>query len=578
MKVFNFSIRKQIILVIIVLLVTIVIEWFAVYKNVFDIGEKINPYAAYYITTRRSINPIIYKRLQKQKIDLYEVTLDFTNLMQKLDQDYVLGDINQYKDSEYDFNEYMAGYFEGLVKIFNNSFDFNKYNGYRVRFLSKSGEKLADSIDIDHSGFREDIFRKASALSDFQYGEMFKNMINNDEYFSGHDYYDSIFYPYKELTGQEIFDAMEIGYGAKIRYSLDYSSLAVLYSAMPLYMDSKIQGYILLSQNFYSLPSNYLEWIWVLLDFCLLSIVIAIPLIFILLRRLVNPLSKLSKQTKSIIDKKGRILQTELYASKRKDEIGDLSRSFSSLISRVNDRIHYVETFSSDVAHEFKNPLAAIRTSVELMNSVDLTIEEKQELYKSINDEIHHLEVLLKDIRDISKIENKDDDDGKEYIPVGQLADNIINRVSTNYSDVLFELCCDDIDKTYFANPVNLDRVLENLIDNAASFAEKSETKKVSVIIDFLESANDITSHLLIGVKDSGPGIPKGNEEKIFTRFYSHREDEQKKNHSGLGLSTVKAIVDSMNGKILVEKSEDLGGAFFVILLPLFSELRNKNI
>lgn len=565
MKLFILTIRKQIILVIIAFLMTIIIEWFAVYKDVFDIGEKTNPYAAYYITTKRSVNPFIYDRLQKQKIDLYDVTLDFTNLMQRMDQEYI---INQYKDNEYDFKEYMTGYFEGLIKVFDNNFDFNKYNGYRVRFLSKSGEKLADSIDIDHSGFREDIFRKASALSDLQYEEMFKNWINNDEYFTGHDYYDSVFYPYKELTGQEIFDAKEYGYGEKIRYSFDYTSLAVLYSAMPLYIEDEIQGFILFSQNFYSLPTNYLEWIWIFLDFCLLSFFIAIPLVFILVRRLVNPLSKLSKQTKSIIDKKGRILQTELYASKRKDEIGDLSRSFSSLINRVNDRIHYVETFSSDVAHEFKNPLAAIRTSVELMNASDLSIEEKQELYKSINDEIHHLEVLLKDIRDISKIENQDDNEGKENVPVGQLAENIINRVSTNFADIIFDLICKNKDKTYFTKPENLDRVLENLIDNAASFAAKTEIKKVKVIIDFVESSNDFTSHLIIDVEDSGPGIPKGSEDKIFNRFYSNRDDEQKKNHSGLGLSTVKAIVDSMNGKIAVGKSEELGGAKFLIELP----------
>ena len=568
MKILTFTIKKQILLVIIAFLFSTVLEWFAIYKNVFDLGKKTNPYTAYYISSKKTINPFVYNRLQKQKNDLYSVTLDFTSLMQKIDDSHFIGSDTQYKDTESDFNEYVTGFFIGLINNFKNSFDFNKYDGYRVRLLSDSGRVLADSIDIDHSGFREDIIRKATALSDFQYEEMFKFGIGNDDYFTGHDYYDSIFYPYKEYTGQEILDARENGYGAKIRYSLDYSTTAVLYSAMPIYIDNKIFGYILFSQNFYSHPINYWEWIWILLDYCFVSFVIAIPIIFILLRRLVHPLVKLSKQAKSVIDKKGRIQKTVLYASKRKDEIGDLSRSFSTLISRLNDRIHYVETFSSDVAHEFKNPLAAIRSAVEIMNEPGLNDEEKDELYTSINDEVHHLEVLLKDIRDISKIENQDDDYGKENIPIVLLADNIIKRVSQNYTNVTFDLKCRAMNKSYFAKASNLDRMLENLIDNAASFAIKNEQKNVNVSIIFDEEIKSPTSALLISVEDSGPGVPAGEEDKIFTRFYSHRDDTQKKNHSGLGLSTVKAIVESMNGQIIVKKSDSLGGAMFIVTLP----------
>ena len=77
----------------------------------------------------------------------------------------------------------------------------------------------------------------------------------------------------------------------------------------------------------------------------------------------------------------------------------------SYLITRLNDKIHYIVTFSSDVVHEFKNPLAAIRSSVDIMNDSSLSEKEKLALYNSINDEIHHLEILLNDIRGISKVE-----------------------------------------------------------------------------------------------------------------------------------------------------------------------------
>ena len=106
---------------------------------------------------------------------------------------------------------------------------------------------------------------------------------------------------------------------------------------------------------------------------------------------------------------------------------------------------------------------------------------------------------------------------------------------------------------------------VESLLDQLTflfvAFAGATVTVRVSV------------ASIAIVVEDSGPGVQKGEEGKIFNRFYSHRDDVQKLKHSGLGLSTVKAIAESMNGKINVSKSENLGGAMFVVVLPLSGNL-----
>ena len=102
-----------------------------------------------------------------------------------------------------------------------------------------------------------------------------------------------------------------------------------------------------------------------------------------------------------MLDKKGRIITTELFAIKRNDEIGDLSRAFSLLIKNINDRIHYIESFSSDVAHEFKNPLAAIKSSIELIDNPNISENDRKELMDNAFAEIHHLELLLNSIRNI---------------------------------------------------------------------------------------------------------------------------------------------------------------------------------
>ena len=492
-----------------------------------------------------------------------------------MDNDYFMDSDIIYRKNNNDIQEFIIGFSEGLIQSFSNSFDFSAYEGYRVRILSNSGTVLVDSVDIDHSSFREDIFRKASALSDLQYEEILGKWIENGEYFTGHDYYDSMFYPENKINGQEIRDAKNNGYGFKIRYSFEYNTLAVIYSAMPFYINGNIQGYILFSRNFYSLPSNFLEWFYLLLIFSLESIIIALPLIIILIVRLVKPLTKLSKQTKSVLDKKGRIITTELFAIKRNDEIGDLSRAFSLLIKNINDRIHYIESFSSDVTHEFKNPLAAIKSSIELIDNPNISENDRKELMDNAFAEIHHLELLLNSIRNISKIENQDSNLHSVKLNIVEATENIIHRVKNNFAEVNFDFIYDITDINVLINPEHYDRMIENLVDNAASFAIKSDSKQVRITILDLLSNNNIVTGIGIIVEDSGKGVTPGEEDKIFNRFYSHREDEQRKTHSGLGLSTVKAIVDSMNGKIQVEKSEELGGAFFMVYLPLILDLHS---
>ena len=430
-------------------------------------------------------------------------------------------------------------------KIVTKYYSGDKYN-FRIRVISDNGEIVFDSNDLKIFGdYETEIYR---------------------------DYFDDAEDFLYDRKVMECKSEKDVSQFVKTMLSSIGTNYKKIYTFKHFYIKDEFSGYLLLSNILDETftPKFYVEH-FIDKDFIdskqiIISVIISIILIF----TIVYPIEKLSKQTKDVMDKKGRVVKTELFGSKRKDEIGDLSRSFSSLIQRLNDRIHFIETFSSDVVHEFKNPLAAIRSSVDVMNDPDLNEEDRKELYKSINDEIHHLEVLLNEMRNISKIENLESDEGKENIPLGLFADNIIKRVKQSYPDVDFKV---NFDSVYFARPDYIDRMLENLIDNAASFAMKSELKKV--IISFVQnkSVRKKVSYIAIVVEDSGPGVQKGEEGKIFNRFYSHRDDVQKLKHSGLGLSTVKAIAESMNGKINVSKSENLGGAMFVVVLPLSGNL-----
>ena len=109
----------------------------------------------------------------------------------------------------------------------------------------------------------------------------------------------------------------------------------------------------------------------------------------------------------------------------------------------------------------------------------------------------------------------------------------------------------DEMDKGKFIT------ILGNLIENA--FDAVSHKKDRSILV-FLSDGAD---HILIEVEDSGDGIPEGEQERIFQKFYSTKTA----NHRGLGLFLVKEAVNALNGQIKADKS-DLGGALFTVVIP----------
>lgn len=387
--------------------------------------------------------------------------------------------------------------------------------------------------------------------------------------------YDSAdFYSDKTVfDGDEVKAAMAGNYGAKTRISSGGQVSVTLYSAIPIRGNDDVIGVVLVNRSTYRILQNLYELRLDLGRIMLLSVIVVILVAIFLALRISRPLRKLAKQTSECADKKGTIRFTEFTGQKRIDEIGDLSRAFSSLIERLNKRIKFSQAFSSDISHEFKNPLTAIRTLGELLENNELTSEERRELSQAIIDEVTHLQELLNGIRNISKIE-AGVYEGGESIELISFTQNLIDRCKKNYAGTDIKLVVQNSFKkeetVVDSNKSNvseiivnlpqelLEIVIMNLVDNAASFGSKVQVLLQADII------KDKTQNILVAVEDNGPGISMEQREKIFERFYSERKENQKENHTGLGLSIVKAVTDSLEGEIRIEKSQSLGGAKFI--------------
>ncbi|MEM8931361.1 MAG: ATP-binding protein, partial [Acidobacteriota bacterium] len=273
-----------------------------------------------------------------------------------------------------------------------------------------------------------------------------------------------------------------------------------------------------------------------------------------------RPLAHLRRQANALLDRRGRLRHT-FEASRRLDEIGDLSRALAELTRRLEGHLRFIESFASDVSHELKNPLASIRTASDLLGEVDDPAERARFL-DMIQRDVARLERLISGVREVSKIDATLDAQPVERVEMASLLRHLVDGHRLRHPEIRFELSLEATDAVVEASPDRLVQVVDNLVENAAGFAPADSS------VDIELSSDD--ADVVIRVLARGPGIPAQHREKIFHRFFSYRESGtgSKGDHTGLGLSIVKAIVEGYGGRLSASDRSG-GGTVFDVRLPV---------
>ena len=307
-----------------------------------------------------------------------------------------------------------------------------------------------------------------------------------------------------------------------------------------------------------------------LMTIILLALFLSTILSLYLASTIIEPLRRLVSATQRV--GLGRERDIEVPGmQERGDEIGLLARAVSDMTATLRHRIDAVESFAADVAHEIKNPLASLRSATESMPKID-DPELRAQLVDIAAHDVRRIDRLVSEISEASRIDAELSRAIFEQVDMTELFSNVVARKLERGETrgCTIEIEPDGLPATVMGVPIRLERVAENLIDNAVSFSPQGGRIVISV--------TNAEGRVEVRVSDQGPGIPVDEREKVFRRFHSHRpENESFGNHSGLGLAIGRTIAEAHDGTLRVEDAPPfLGGACLVLELPAAKPVPRK--
>jgi two-component system sensor histidine kinase ChvG len=299
----------------------------------------------------------------------------------------------------------------------------------------------------------------------------------------------------------------------------------------------------------------------------LMVTIVSVLLSLFLARTIVRPLRRLARAAVRVRLGRAREVVVPRLPSRR-DELGMLARALSDMSLALRARIDATEAFAADVTHEMKNPLASLRSAVDGLGRVSDPALQAQ-LLAIVQDDVHRLDRLITDISEASRLDAQLSRAKFEPVDIGAMIAGLLEQRAQRGvgRDVRFAFDrAEHPPLVAMGEGARLERVFENLLDNAHSFSPDGGVVTIA--------ARSSDGDLIVIVEDEGPGVPEEAREAIFRRFQSIRpQAEEFGRHSGLGLAIARTIVEGHGGVIAVDGRDDRRtGARFTVCLPAGSE------
>ena len=248
---------------------------------------------------------------------------------------------------------------------------------------------------------------------------------------------------------------------------------------------------------------------------------------------------------------------------KGKDEIAELGNAFNHMAEQLQRVEHSRQEFVSNVSHELKTPLSSIKVLTEsLLFQENVPVEMYQEFFMDINSEVDRLDNIISDLLTLVRLDQTEVPMNIKTTNLNDMTQAILKRLIPLAKKKDIKLIYQSHKEIFVdIDEVKLTLAISNLIENAIKYTPEGGEVRVILQSDLQDA--------WVSVEDTGIGIAKDEQSKIFERFYrTDKTRNRETGGTGLGLSITYRTVIMHNGSIQVE-SEEGKGSIFTVQIPI---------
>jgi len=294
-----------------------------------------------------------------------------------------------------------------------------------------------------------------------------------------------------------------------------------------------------------------------LLNLTLFVTLFAVVAAFWFAGRMTLRISRLGAASETALGREGNLSRV-LPESEARDELGDLSRSFSSLLGRLDEYTGYLRTLAGKLAHEIRTPLTIIRSSLENLES-ETTSDNAKVYISRAREGSERLGAILTAMGAATRVEEAIAHSERQSFDLAALVRTAVGAYGSAFPERRFHLEVPDVPVEMYGAPDLIVQLLDKLIDNAVDFSADGAT--ISVVL----RAQGSTAAL--SVANPGPPLPPEAATRLFESLWQSRSESDKRPHFGLGLYIVRLIAEFHGGTAEAANLPDNSGAVFTVHL-----------
>ncbi len=295
-------------------------------------------------------------------------------------------------------------------------------------------------------------------------------------------------------------------------------------------------------------------------------IIISVAAGYLLLRRMLNQVDLITRNVKDI-DERGLHLRLRL---KGRDPISNMAKTFDNMLDKIESAFRNQKQFIQNASHELNTPLTVIKTKIDVLKQKkSVTKEHYRETIDLVDSEIMRLSKITEELLVLSDLEDNGYKVERKMIDLKGSLEKILklydNQIESK--DLILETSFEGRSEVY-GNPVQIEQLLFNLLDNAVKYSDAGGYLRISI------EDNELQKQVVLNITNTTSVISEEDLKLIFKRFYRSKSGDSRKSF-GLGLSIAKKIVEKHNGEIKTSFNKDKKEVNFMIRLPIEQD---KNI